>query len=76
MITGTNTQNRNVRFEVGELQIGETVVTPDMLGITAKADAPDVADVSLSGTYRADKDEIEGALNMILSALREQGIVK
>jgi hypothetical protein len=46
-------------------------------GLPADVDAPAaIADVSVTGTYATDDTPIETAINAILAALREQGVIK
>ena len=46
-------------------------------GLEASEDAPEaITDVSVTGTYATDDTPIETAINSILAALRDAGIIK
>jgi len=46
-------------------------------GVPADEDAPAaIADVSVTGTYATDDTPIETAINSILAALRDAGIIQ
>lgn len=44
-------------------------------GVTPVDQAAAIADISVTGTYGTDDDAIELAVNSILAALREKGII-
>lgn len=79
MVTGTNTENRDHRFEVGELVVGGKEITADMLdAIPAKEEpkAEKLKSVELSGTYKNDHEAISEQLSAIADILRKNGLAK
>lgn len=67
-VTGTNSENQDMRLLVKELEVDGGSVSPPV-------EAEAIADLDLTGTYATDDDAIEAAVNGILAALRANGII-
>jgi hypothetical protein len=67
-ITGTNSENQSMKLLVEELEV-------DGIAIGGVAAAAAISDVTVTGTYADDDEDIETAINSILAALRAHGIV-
>lgn len=68
MVTGTNSENRRMKMQVRELEVNGTTFGGSPAGA--------IADISVTGTYATDDDAIEAAINGILAALRDNGIIE
>lgn len=67
-ITGTNSENQNMRVLVEELVVNGNEFAP-------AAQASAITDISVTGTYADDDDAIELAVNSILAVLRSNGLI-
>ena len=67
-ITGTNTENQDMKLVCEELQVGGVDFAP-----AAQAEA--IADITVTGTYATDDTPIETAVNSILAVLRSNGLI-
>lgn len=67
-VSGTNSENQDMRLLVQELVVNGVEATP-------AAPATAIADLDLTGTYGTDDDGIEAAVNGILAILRANGLL-
>lgn len=71
-VTGTNSENQDMRMLVKELVIdGDPYEPPEPLPDPGAA----ISDITLTGTYDGDDATIAGAINDILAALRAYGVI-